>query len=604
MPVSDQQRSETTAPIVWTIAGSDSGGGAGIQTDLATINDLQCFGCSVITTLTAQNSVVVSLVETVSESMLLAQLDALADDLAPSAIKIGLIANQKQLVTIAYWLKRFKSQTLANQLIPVILDPVMVASSGDCLNDQTKTQLDFTPFKGLISLITPNVVELFKLTVSSDMPIHHDSVKKKLAINSERDFYRAAMQLVNKLHCHVLAKGGDASHWQESKANDLYICRKVNGVSEAHQYQSYWLKSNRVETINNHGTGCTLSSAIACFLAQNYVLHDAIVMAKAYVLKGLIQSVSYGKGAGPVAKTAWPDDLHYYPEVVTYYAAKPQMSSKNLAKVISKKSSTIDNNLDGHKPHENTAQGYSSSGFPALQKDIGVYPVVDDVAMLQTLLEANCTTIQLRVKKDQSHAFVLDNLNGCSKLDKLEQDIAQAIALGKQYNAQVFINDHWEIALKLGAFGIHLGQEDVELADLKAISAAGIALGLSSHSIFEILLAHQLNPSYIALGHIFPTTTKVMPSKPQGLSKLSRYSKLLNNVYPTVAIGGIDSTVLDEIKATGVNSVAVVRAITHAKEPALAFTALLQQWTLGLGSTSKLASKKPLQLSQLVETQV
>ncbi|OBT11653.1 bifunctional hydroxymethylpyrimidine kinase/phosphomethylpyrimidine kinase [Shewanella sp. UCD-FRSSP16_17] len=542
-----QQRQQplSAKPIVWTIAGSDSGGGAGIQTDLATINDLSCFGCSVITALTAQNSVTVALVDAVSQEMLLGQLNALAEDLAPSAIKIGLIANQKQLELIARWIKSFKCRSLAFKTIPIVLDPVMVASSGDSLNSES--ELDFTPFKGLVDLITPNAHELIKLTQSN------------IDIDAQHGFYQASCWLSEYLDCHVLAKGGDTHGWQGDNAIDLFVCEAVLGVSEEHQFQRYWLTAPRVLTTNNHGTGCTLSSAIAAFMAKGFVLHDAIVMAKAYVLKGLTYSVSYGKGAGPVAKTGWPSDISFYPKIAYY----------------------INNTLLLDSALNHDAQ---ANEFVRLQRDIGIYPVVDDIAMLAQLLQANCTTVQLRIKAD-----------GPVSSEQLERDIKQAIALGRQYNAQVFINDHWQLALKHNAFGVHLGQEDAILADLPALKSAGIALGLSSHSVFEILLANQLKPSYIALGHIFATTTKVMPSKPQGLEKLSIYAELLKHVCPTVAIGGINESVLAQIKHTGVDSAAVVRAVTTADEPASAYLKLYKQWLAPEFSPHR-ASDSPIDL--------
>ncbi|WP_153914545.1 thiamine phosphate synthase [Shewanella sp. TC10] len=539
---------EHKKPIIWTIAGSDSGGGAGIQTDIATINDLGGFACSVITTITAQNSVEVKLVEPVSEEMLSAQLAALSEDLKPAAIKIGLIANQQQLNLIAEWLMVFRNQNLANKVIPVIVDPVMVASCGDGLNQVS--DLDFSPFKGLITLITPNAQELFRL--GSDKQFNDQLAQQK----TKQDVYEAAVIVNQQLKSHVIAKGGDAGQWQGETASDLFVCQQVNGVSESHQYQSFWLTSQRINTQNNHGSGCTLSSAIASFMAHGYVLHDAIVMAKAYVSKGLIESTQHGKGSGPLAKTAWPEDISLYPNISTYYGSN--IAGNSL--------------VNGALPEDSFTKETNSSlsetsGFARLEQAIGVYPVVNDVDMLESLLKADCTTIQLRVKQS-------DDL----PLDQIEQQIQQAITLGRDYNAQVFINDHWQLALKHGAFGIHLGQEDVEVADLVAIRDAGIAIGLSSHSIFEILLAHQLKPSYIALGHIFPTTTKVMPSKPQGLLKLARYAALLQPVYPTVAIGGIDEQVLDAIKATKVSSVAVVRAVTESNCPTTAFKRLVNQW--------------------------
>ncbi|MDW3116357.1 thiamine phosphate synthase, partial [Vibrio sp. 1727] len=143
-----------------------------------------------------------------------------------------------------------------------------------------------------------------------------------------------------------------------------------------------------------------------------------------------------------------------------------------------------------------------------------------------------------------------------------------------QYDAQVFINDYWQLAIKHGAFGVHLGQEDIEDSNLSQLSAAGICLGLSTHGYYELLRIVQINPSYIALGHIFPTTTKQMPSKPQGLVRLALYQKLIDSIpygesvgYPTVAIGGIDQSNAEQVWQCGVSSLAVVRAITLSESP-------------------------------------
>jgi hydroxymethylpyrimidine kinase/phosphomethylpyrimidine kinase/thiamine-phosphate diphosphorylase len=190
--------------------------------------------------------------------------------------------------------------------------------------------------------------------------------------------------------------------------------------------------------------------------------------------------------------------------------------------------------------------------------------VVDTVALLQSLLEAGAKTIQLRIKEGTTQY--------------IEQQIDAAVQLGRDYKAKLFINDHWEFALKHGAYGIHLGQEDLYRADLVKIGESGTALGVSSHSYFELLLAHQMTPSYIALGHIFPTTTKEMPSAPQGLDKLTNYVALLGEHYPLVAIGGIDVSNLEAVKQTQVHDVAVVRAVTQAENPAKAYKRLSELW--------------------------
>lgn len=206
-------------------------------------------------------------------------------------------------------------------------------------------------------------------------------------------------------------------------------------------------------------------------------------------------------------------------------------------------------------------QGTSLS-FPELTKNsLGLYPVVDDVEWIERLLKLGINTVQLRIKNPQQA--------------DLEQQVARSIELGREHNAQVFINDYWQLALKHGAFGVHLGQEDIEESNLSQLSQAGIKIGLSTHGYYELLRIVQINPSYIALGHIFPTTTKQMPSKPQGLVRLSLYQQLIDTIpyteeltgYPTVAIGGIDQSTAAQVWDCGVSSLAVVRAITLAEDP-------------------------------------
>jgi hydroxymethylpyrimidine kinase / phosphomethylpyrimidine kinase / thiamine-phosphate diphosphorylase len=521
--------------IVWTIAGSDSGGGAGIQADLATIWDLGSHGCSIITSLTAQNSVKVSLAQPVSPGVLLAQLDSLQSDLPPSAIKVGLLANQNQIRLLADWLASFRRDYPG---VPVIVDPVMLSSSGDALTD--REPMDLSPLAGLIELVTPNVSELALL-----------SVKR---IDSETDLLDAASTLAARLECSVLVTGGDP--WQAGddtgKARDLLLCGDLKDCSELHRHSAFWLSSPRIDTQNNHGTGCTLSSAIAAVLAQGYVLPDAIVVAKAYVGAGLSHSYRIGSGPGPLGRCGWPTDLALFPRIEWHGAP-----------------------VSWSRVH----------GFRPLPLDLGLYPVVGDLKLLESLLQVGAHTIQLRLKRSAGN-----------EEEEIEAQIVTAIALGRRFEARLFINDHWQLALKHGAFGVHLGQEDLLNADLHAIAEAGMALGLSSHGYFELLLARQLAPSYLALGHIFATNTKQMPSRPQGVERLAHYVRLhksdgphksvtwlsrthsQHRAIPLVAIGGIDATNLCQVSATGVDNVAMVSALTQVPDPGAAFKALSRQW--------------------------
>ncbi|MGL4428709.1 MAG: thiamine phosphate synthase [Silvania sp.] len=200
--------------------------------------------------------------------------------------------------------------------------------------------------------------------------------------------------------------------------------------------------------------------------------------------------------------------------------------------------------------------------FPSVPFRLGLYPVVDSVAWIERLLTAGVKTIQLRIKDKQD--------------DEVEADIMAAIELGRRYDARLFINDYWHLAIKHQAYGVHLGQEDLETTDLEAIRAAGLRLGVSTHDDMEIDVALAARPSYIALGHVFPTRTKQMPSAPQGLEQLTRHIERLAD-YPTVAIGGISLERAPAVLATGVGSIAVVSAITQADDWQAATAQLLQR---------------------------
>ena len=143
----------------------------------------------------------------------------------------------------------------------------------------------------------------------------------------------------------------------------------------------------------------------------------------------------------------------------------------------------------------------------------------------------------------------------------------------KGTNALLFINDHWQEAIAAGAYGVHLGQEDMQDAQLEKIRSSGLRLGLSTHGYAEMLLADRYSPSYMALGAVFPTTLKRMATAPQGLGRLNAYARLMRH-HSLVAIGGIDMTSLPDVMRSGVGSVAVVRAITGAPNPEAAAHAL------------------------------
>ena len=186
--------------------------------------------------------------------------------------------------------------------------------------------------------------------------------------------------------------------------------------------------------------------------------------------------------------------------------------------------------------------------------------MLESADWVERVLQLGVNSAQLRINNPQ--------------VSDLENQIQSAVAAGESASAQVFINDYWSLAIKYHAYGVHLGQDDLDSAHLAVIQQAGLRLGISTHGYYEILRALEYQPSYIALGHVFATSTKDMPSLPQGVSRLALYQKLIGDRVPTVAIGGITIERAAKVWRTGVSGVAVVSAITQATDPALAITEL------------------------------
>lgn len=470
--------------IVYTIAGSDCSGGAGIQADLQTLQALDVHACTLITALTAQNRRGVHRVFTTSPEQLRAEFAALLPGMPPGAIKLGMLATAELADTVA--------EILACCDCPVICDPVLSASAGGELLTAAGVQalLKLLP---RLTLLTPNAREAAALT---GLPVHDYATMEN-----------AAQRLLELGAPAVLITGGDLLH------DPLHRCDHF--ASREHRF---WLQADAVDTPHAHGTGCTLASAIAAFIAQGHELRDAVVLGKMVVGAGLRGAQGIADGTGAVAHPRWGEVL--------------DGGLANLPRLLPQ------------RPDVFMPPRFAACGA------LGLYPVVDDVAWVEKLLAEGVRTIQLRLKNLDEPA--------------LRAQIARAVELQRQYQAQLFINDYWQLALEYGAFGVHLGQEDLDGANLPGIAAAGLRLGTSNHAWYELARSHALAPSYIALGPIYATTTKAMRFAPQGLRQLREWTALLAPHYPLTAIGGIDQARAPEVLATGVGSIAVVRAITEA----------------------------------------
>jgi len=193
--------------------------------------------------------------------------------------------------------------------------------------------------------------------------------------------------------------------------------------------------------------------------------------------------------------------------------------------------------------------------FAPCPQHLGLYAVLPNADWVARMAQAGVPTVQLRFKSDDANAIA--------------REVQAAVQAVQGTEVRLFINDHWQQAIQAGAYGVHLGQEDLDAlhpSDIATLRASGLRLGVSTHSYAEMLRADRVRPSYIALGAVFPTTLKAMKTPPQGLARLHDYARLMRD-YPLVAIGGIGLEQLPEVLASGVGSVAVVRALTAAPDP-------------------------------------
>lgn len=233
------------------------------------------------------------------------------------------------------------------------------------------------------------------------------------------------------------------------------------------------------------------------------------------------------------------------------------------AKVLGKAWSRMVNHDGGFNPHHWPSRpehfdllpwtrNMNPNAFAECPNRLGLYAVMPDADWVKRMVEAEVPTVQLRLKSADSAL--------------IRQQIKESVNAVKGSKSLLFINDFWQEAIEAGAYGVHLGQEDMETADLDVIRSEGLRLGLSTHGYAEMVYADRFCPSYIAMGAVFPTNLKKMPTAPQGLGRLYQYAKLMNH-YPLVAIGGIDESSIHAVAQSGVGSVAVVRALSGASDP-------------------------------------
>ncbi|MEK8029615.1 bifunctional hydroxymethylpyrimidine kinase/phosphomethylpyrimidine kinase [Ideonella sp. DXS29W] len=489
-----------TLPLIWSIAGTDSGGGAGLAADQRAAEAFGVHLCPVVSAVTAQNSMAVTSVRPVPADWLDAQLAALAADMPPRAIKCGLLGNVDNLRVLVRWLDQLRAD---HGPIPLIVDPVLGASTGRSFANDAMLAAYRHELLPRTTLLTPNRREAALLLGGVPDEGGHAA-------------WPALARALRAIGVQAVAITGGDSPDLAHQALDWIDTPQAQG----------WLAAPRVRTPHHHGTGCTFATSAASAIALGHAPADSLVLAKMATLHALRHAGPVGQGAGPVrARVGFATDV----------GCMPQMSWGEALEALTPVA--LPDEAERREP-------------------LGLYAIVDSSERVQQVLDAGVRTVQLRIKA------------GSVDEPALRQHINQTIDQCRAVGAQLFINDHWALACELGAPGVHLGQEDLQAlgeAGRAELRASGVALGISSHSLWELARARSLGPRYIACGPVWPTLTKAMPWRSQGLDNLSWWCRMAG--HPVVAIGGILAP--DQARAAaacGAAGVCVVRGLGHRLE--------------------------------------
>lgn len=383
----------------------------------------------------------------------------------------------------------------------LICDPVLVSSTGRPLLSNEGIEVFKKNLLPLVYLLTPNIMEAESLL--------------GIKIANPLDIEKAAKSLFEMGAKNILIKGG---HLEEigSHSPDYSHDYFFNGE------EGFWISGFRNNLIKPvRGTGCALASSIAGGLASGLDLSDSIVLGKIILQKSIRNAFEVEEAYILNPKGSWKEELisDDFPWVTSSF------------------------------PYD-----HKTIQFPMMELKTdrtNLYPIVDRAEWLEKLFPLGIKLVQLRIK----------DLEG----EELEKEIEKAVEISKKHGGQLFINDFWELAIKYKAYGVHLGHEDMLVADMKKIADAKLRLGLSTHCYFEASLAHGLNPSYIAFGPVYYTALKAMKFRPQGLENLKLWRSLFDR--PLVAIGGINLDKISDVMECGPEIISVVRDITLNEKP-------------------------------------
>ncbi len=437
-------------PIIWSISGLDTSGGAGLAVDIKTSAVLGVHCCPLLTSVAIQDNDQVTSIQSVDAENLEQQISILKKQMPPKVIKIGLIKSKELMSLLCHELKQF--------VAIIILDPILETSSGYKIHTEDELQFFKDEFLQLANIVTPNLPEVEMLLGTK--------------LNSVHDIELAAEKLLELGVEHVVIKGGHATR---RRVYDYWTNGKI----------AHWFVTTRIPNKSVRGTGCAFASSIAAHLGSGESILKALQNTKRFLTQNIQNSAS----------------ISYKKHVFNF----------------------------AHRP------------FPAIDK-IGFYPIVSDLETLKMIAKESVVTVQLRIKT---------RLN-------LDSIINEACDFARKVKLRLIINDNWQLAIKYGAYGVHLGQEDLVAADLEMIKTNGLRLGISVHNVCELERAQKLQPSYISIGPVFQSQTK---DQLPPLTK-SQFNKLLRQaICPVVIIGGIAIDNVYQLSGLPVSGIAVISAL-------------------------------------------
>lgn len=492
-----------TLPLVWSLCASDSRCGAGMQAVMAqaAINNVECR--AIVTALTAQSHQGVASAETVSLPMLEAQWQTAQYDGQPDAVVVGWLPADTSLI-------RWVIEKINTLTCPIIWDPVIQATTH--LN--TGAHYGFEPAIDTLRELIPSVTVMTPSLAEAQWLLNDESC----------DAFTAARKLQQLGAQTVMITGGDSpqNHCENPRIwiTDMVVSQIDESQPETAALPEFAIHQRPIEQ-QAHGTGSQLAAAIAVYIAQGQRMYDALLlgaMAAREALKnsGTAQRRSQHALYGNAVAAPLPNEGDEWP-LVTAPDARPTDEAIPI--------------------------------FPRVG-ELGLYALTDNLEHLQHLIELDVDTIQWRVKE---------------KNTEYEDTAEQALQRCRDAGIPCWFNDDWQLALVLKPDGVHLGQEDMLTADLCALRKAGIAVGISTHTHWEIARARAINPSYIAFGPVYPPLSKQLKYPPLGVEKIRQWHHRYP-AWPHTCIGGIVPANAEAVAATQIGSLAIVTCLQPGPE--------------------------------------